>query len=325
MCGGGAIGAIAESAKYAATRRQFGQPIGSFGAIKHKIGEMVVRTYAIESLLYRTAGLVDARIAATPHDANDGSAALAAFEEYAVEASIAKVAGSEALDFVLDENVQIHGGNGYVHDYPAERHVRDARVNRIFEGTNEINRLLIPGMLIRRALKGDLPLIPAAKALQDELLGPPSMPSDGDADGALGAELRAIASFKKTSLMVLGLAMQTFGTKLTDEQEVLMHMADIAIDVFSAESAVLRAQAASTAKAPRAALHVDAARVFVNDAAMRIDASARQALAATVDGDTLRTMLAALRRLLKVTPINTVAARRRLADATVERGGYPLS
>jgi len=325
MCGGGAIGAIAESAKYAATRRQFGQPIGSFGAIKHKLGEMVVRTYAIESLLYRTAGLVDARIAATPHDATDGSAALAAFEEYAVEASIAKVAGSEALNYVLDENIQIHGGNGYVHDYPAERHVRDARVNRIFEGTNEINRLLIPGMLIRRALKGDLPLIPAAKALQDELLGPPSMPSDGDAGGVLGDELRAIASFKKTSLMVLGLAMQTFGTKLTDEQEVLMHLADIAIDVFSAESAVLRALAASNAKAPRAALHVDAARVFVNDAAMRIDASARQALAATVDGDTLRTMLAALRRLLKVTPINTVAARRRLADATVERGGYPLS
>ena len=245
MCGGGAIGAIAESAKYAATRRQFGQPIASFGAIKHKLGEMVVRTYAIESLLYRTAGLVDARIAATPHDATDGSAALAAFEEYAVEASIAKVAGSEALNYVLDENIQIHGGNGYVHDYPAERHFRDARVNRIFEGTNEINRLLIPGMLIRRALKGDLPLIPAAKALQDELLGPPSMPSDGDADGVLADELRAVASFKKTALMVFGLAMQTFGTKLTDEQEVLMHLADIAIDVFSAESAVLRAQAAS--------------------------------------------------------------------------------
>src|SRR5580765_988732 len=325
MCGGGAIGAIAESAKYAATRGQFGQPIANFGAIKHKIGEMVVRTYAIESLLYRTAGLVDARIAATPHDANDGSAALAAFEEYAVEASIAKVAGSEALDFVLDENVQIHGGNGYVHDYPAERHVRDARVNRIFEGTNEINRLLIPGMLIRRAVKGDLALIPAAKALQDELLGPPSMPAAGDSDGVLADELRAIASFKKTALMVFGVAMQTYGTKLTDEQEVLMHLADITIDLYSAESAVLRAQAAAAGNAPKAALHVDAARVFVNDAAMRIDASARQALAATVDGDTLRTMLAALRRLLKVTPINTVAARRRLADATVERGGYPLA
>jgi len=325
MCGGGAIGAIAESAKYAATRRQFGQPIASFGAIKHKIGEMVVRTYAIESLLYRTAGLVDARIAATPHEASDGSAALAAFEEYAVEASIAKVAGSEALDFVLDENVQIHGGNGYVHDYPAERHVRDARVNRIFEGTNEINRLLIPGMLIRRALKGDLPLIPAARALQEELLGPPSMPAAGDDDGVLADERRAVASFKKTSLMVFGLAMQTFGTKLTDEQEVLMHLADIAIDVYSAESAVLRAQAASASNASRAPLHVDAARVFVNDAAMRIDASARQALAATVEGDVLRTMLAALRRLLKVAPINTVAARRRLADATIERGAYPLA
>ena len=325
MCGGGAIGAIAESAKYAATRRQFGQPIANFGAIKHKLGEMVVRTYAIESLLYRTAGLVDARIAATPHEATDGSAALAAFEEYAVEASIAKVAGSETLNYVLDENIQIHGGNGYVHDYPAERHFRDARVNRIFEGTNEINRLLIPGMLIRRAVKGDLPLIPAAKALQDELLGPPSMPASSDGDGVLADERRAVAAFKKTALMIFGVAMQTYGAKLTDEQEVLMHLADIAIDVYSAESATLRAQAAAESKAPRAALHADAARVFVNDAAIRIEASARQALAAMTDGDTLRTMLAALRRVLKVTPINTVAARRRLADATVERGGYPLA
>jgi alkylation response protein AidB-like acyl-CoA dehydrogenase len=320
MCSGGAHGAIAEAAKYAATRRQFGQPIASFGAIKHKIGEMVVRTYAIESLLYRTAGLVDARIAATPHEATDGSAALAAFEEYNVEASIAKVAGSEALDYVLDENIQIHGGNGYVRDYPAERHYRDARVNRIFEGTNEINRLLIPGMLIRRAVKGELPLIPAAKALQDELLGPPSMPSTDD--GVLAEERRAIEAFRKTALMVFGVAMQTYGQKLTDEQEVLMHLADITIDLFSAESATLRAVAASEQKSQRAALHADAARVFVNDAAMRIEASARQALGATVDGDTLRTMLAALRRVMKVTPINTVAARRRLADAAVERGGY---
>jgi alkylation response protein AidB-like acyl-CoA dehydrogenase len=325
MCGGGAIGAIAESANYAANRKQFGQAIASFGAIKHKLGEMVVRTYAIESLLYRTAGLVDARIAATPHDPSDGSAALAAFEEYAVEASIAKVAGSEALNYVLDENIQIHGGNGYVHDYPAERHFRDARVNRIFEGTNEINRLLIPGMLIRRAVKGDLPLIPAAKALQDELLGPPSMPASGDGDGLLAAELRAVASFKKTALMVFGLAMQTFGTKLTDEQEVLMHLADITMDVYAAESATLRALAASERQDRKAALHVDAARVFVSDAALRIDASARQALAAMSDGDTLRTMLAALRRVLKVTPINTVAARRRLADETVTRGGYPFA
>jgi alkylation response protein AidB-like acyl-CoA dehydrogenase len=285
---------------------------------------MVVRTYAIESLLYRTAGLVDARIAATPHDPKDGTAALTAFEEYNVEASIAKVAGSEALNFVLDENIQIHGGNGFVRDYPAERHFRDARVNRIFEGTNEINRLLIPGMLIRRAVKGELPLIPAAKALQDELLGPPSMPALAD-DGVLADEQRAVAAFKKTALMVFGLAMQTYGQQLTDEQEVLMHMADIAIDVFSAESALLRAQAAAQGRSAKAALHADAARVFVNDAALRIDASARQALAAMAEGDMLRMGLAALKRVLKVTPINTVAARRRLADETVTRGGYPFA
>jgi len=323
MCGGGAYGAIAESAKYAASRRQFGQPIASFGAIKHKIGEMVIRTYAIESLLYRTAGLVDARIDATPHEATDGGPALAAFEEYAVEASIAKVAGSEALNYVLDENIQIHGGNGYVRDYPAERHFRDARVNRIFEGTNEINRLLIPGMLIRRAVKGDLPLIPAAKALQDELMGPAAMPAADEA--VLGEELRAVDAFKKTALMLFGVAMQTYGEKLTDQQEVLMHLADIAIDVFSAESSTLRARAAADSQQAKAALHVDAARVFVNDAALRIDASARQALAAMAEGDTLRTMLAALRRLLKVTPVNTVVMRRRLADETVARGGYPFA
>ncbi|MGE5813892.1 MAG: acyl-CoA dehydrogenase family protein, partial [Acidobacteriota bacterium] len=293
MCGGGAMGAIGEAAKYAAARRQFNTPIANFGAIKHKLGEMVVRTYAVESLLYRTAGLVDARIDATPHDPADGSAALNAFEEYAVEASIAKVAGSEALNYVLDENIQIHGGNGFVKDYPAERHFRDARVNRIFEGTNEINRLLIPGMLIRRALKGDLPLIPAARKLQDELLGPPSAPPSDD--GVLADEQRAVEAFKKTALMVLGIAMQTFGQKLTDEQEVLMHAADILMDVFAAESAVLRAQAAAASQLPKTSLHVDAARVFVNDAAMRIDASARQALAATVEGDALRTMLAGLR------------------------------
>ncbi|HEY7291301.1 MAG TPA: acyl-CoA dehydrogenase family protein [Vicinamibacterales bacterium] len=321
MCEGGAQGAIAEAAKYAATRRQFNTPIANFGAIKHKLGEMVVKTYAVESLLYRTAGMVDERIAGS--NDSKSQASLSAFEEYAVEASIAKVFGSEALNYVLDENIQIHGGNGFVKDYPAERHFRDARVNRIFEGTNEINRLLIPGMLVRRALKGDLPLIPAAKALQEELLGPPSIPSSGD--GVLGEEQRSVEAFKKVALLVLGVAMQTFGQKLTDEQEVLMHAADILIDVFAAESAVLRAQAASRRGDARAQLHVDAAQAFVSDAALRVDASARQALAATVEGDTLRTMLAALRRLIKATPVNTAAIRRRLADETVKRGAYPVA
>ena len=320
MCIGGSRAAIGEAAKYAGARKQFGQPIATFGAIRHKLGEMVVRTYAVESLLYRMAGMIDARIEATPHDASDGSVSLAVFEEYAMEASIAKVAGSEVLNYVLDENIQIHGGNGYVKDYPAERHYRDARVNRIFEGTNEINRLLIPGMLARRAIKGDVPIIAAAKALQDELLGPPaSLPSDSDSP--LADEQRAVDAFKKTALMVFGLALQTYGQKLADQQEVLMAIADIMIDVFSAESAMLRAST-QIERTPRAALHADAARVFVNDAAMRIDASARQALAAMTQGDTLRTMLAALRRLLKSMPIDTVTLRRRLADEAVVRGGY---
>ena len=306
MCIGGSAAAIGESAKYAASRKQFGKPIASFGAIKHKIAEMTVRTYAVESLLYRTAGLIDASIA----QGEGTSAVLAAMEEFAVEASIAKVAGSETLDFVLDENVQIHGGNGFVHDYPAERHYRDARVNRIFEGTNEINRLLIPGMLIRRSLKGELPLIGAAKKLQDEILSGP-----GTADNP-------IASFKKVALMTLGLALQRYGEDITDQQEVLMSIADIVIATACAESAQLRATSASGATGDGAAFHADAAAVFINDAAAAIETAAKQALAAMAEGDALRTNLAALRRLLKVAPVDTVVRRRRIADETVRRGTY---
>jgi alkylation response protein AidB-like acyl-CoA dehydrogenase len=314
MCAGGSRDAIGESAKYATQRKQFGQPIASFGAIKHKLGEMIARTYALESLLYRTAGMIDDRIG----NAKDGATAAAVLEEYAIEASIAKVAGSETLNYVLDENIQIHGGNGFVRDYPAERHYRDARVNRIFEGTNEINRLLIPGMLAKRAVKGDLAIIPAAKALQDELLGPPSMPS-GD-EGPFAEERRAIESFKKTALMVFGVAMQTYGAKLADQQEILTAIADILIDVYSAESALLRATAAQNATL--ASLHADAARTFISDAAGRIEIAARQALAVMTSGDTLRTMLAGLRRLSKFVPFDTVTLRRRLADEAVARGGY---
>jgi alkylation response protein AidB-like acyl-CoA dehydrogenase len=322
MCVGGCRGAIGDAAKYAAQRRQFGQPIASFGAIKHKLGEMIARTYAVESLSYRTAGLIDDGLAASPRD---GAAIARAFEEFAVEASIAKVAGSEVLDYVLDENVQIHGGNGFVKDYTAERYYRDARVNRIFEGTNEINRLLIPGMLIRRALKGDLPLIAAAKQLQDEILSP-SMANTGLEDAApLDDELRAIAAFKKVALMILGTAMQTYGDKLTDEQEVLSYAADILSDIYAGESAVLRARQAIADSHPHAALHEAAARVFVNDAAQRVENSAKSALAAIAEGDMLRTLLAALRRVLKVTPVNTVALRRLLAEAATVRGGYMLN
>jgi alkylation response protein AidB-like acyl-CoA dehydrogenase len=321
MSVGASRGAIREAAKYATQRRQFGQPIASFGAIKHKLGEMVARTYAIESLSYRTAGLIDENLAA---GARDGAAVARAFEEFAVEASIAKVMGSEVIDYVLDENVQIHGGNGYVKDYPAERHYRDARVNRIFEGTNEINRLLIPGMLVRRALKGDLPLIAAAKQLQDEILSP-SMPAAlGDSE-PLDDELRAVGAFKKVALMILGTAMQTYGEKLTDEQEVLSYAADILSDIYASESAVLRARQAIADAHPQATLHEAAARVFVNDAAQRVESAAKSALAAVAEGDMLRTLLAALRRVLKVTPINTVALRRVLAEAATSKAGYMLN
>jgi alkylation response protein AidB-like acyl-CoA dehydrogenase len=312
MCGGGAKLAIGEAAKYASSRKQFGQPIANFGAIRYKLAEMSVRAFAVESMLYRTGGLIDGMLAGS----HEPSAMLAALEEFAIESSILKVAGSEVLDYILDENVQIHGGNGFVKDYPAEGHYRDARVNRIFEGTNEINRLLIPGMLMRRALKGGLPLIPAAMKLQQDLLAPGSLEMPGD--GFMEEQLRAVGAMKKVVLMVLGSAMQKYGEKITDEQELLSWAADIVIDAYAAESCVARAL---QSKAP---LVADAATVFVNDAAGRIEFNARQALAAVAEGDMLRTLLAALRRVLKVTPVNTVVLRRRISDAVVSRAGYPF-
>jgi len=320
MCTGGARSALGDAARYAAERRQFGQPIASFGAIRHKLGEMTARVYACESLMYRTAGLIDAVLEG---GAKDGASTAKAFEEYAIEASIAKVAGSETLDFVLDENIQIHGGNGYVKDYAAERHYRDARVNRIFEGTNEINRLLIPGMLVRRGLKGDLPLVAAARALQDELVSP-APAGRASSDARLAEEATGVAALKKAALAVLGTAMQTYGERLTDEQEILSYCADMLIDVYAAESALLRAQAALASRHAHADLHEATARIVVHDAAQRVEMAARSACAAMAEGDMLRTLLAALRRLFKLPAMNTVALRRRLADATVAHGRYIL-
>jgi alkylation response protein AidB-like acyl-CoA dehydrogenase len=317
MCSGGARALVAEAAAYAVERKQFGRSIGSFGAIKHKLAEMAIREFAVESMLYRTAGLIDGALeaGAAAESPDTGAAVLAALEEYAIEASILKVAGSEMLDFAVDENVQVHGGNGFVRDYPAERHYRDARVNRIFEGTNEINRLLIPGMLIRRALKGTLPLIAAARKIQDEILSPPV--PDAPSDASLAAESRTVAAMKKVALVVLGTAMQTYGEKLADQQEVLTLAADIIIDVFAAESVLLRSAASGAGP-----MHVAAARVFIYDAANRVEIAARTALGAMAEGDGLRTLLAALRRLLKVPPVNTVALRRVIADAVLDRKAY---
>jgi alkylation response protein AidB-like acyl-CoA dehydrogenase len=323
MCSGGARAAIGEATRYAASRKQFGVPIATFGAIKHKLGEMIARQYALESMMYRTAGLIDELVRATASGAAPhGAPMLKALEEFSVEASIAKVLGSEVLDYVLDENVQIHGGNGYVRDYPAEGHYRDARVNRIFEGTNEINRLLIPGMLMKKALRGDLPLVAAATRLQDEIMSPsPSLPADES--GVLAEETRAVAAFKKVVLMLAGTAMQRYGDKLQDEQEILTYLADVLIDTYAAESALLRAvRVAHDTTNGSADLQADAARVYIHEAAGRIELAARHCLAAVGEGDILRTQLAALRRLLKVAPINLVAVRRRLADAAVVKGGY---
>jgi hypothetical protein len=315
MCVGGAAVAIAEAARYASARKQFGKPIAAFGAIKQKLGLMTARTYAVESLLYRTAGLIDAAIAGN----TAADSVLAAMEEFAIEASIAKVAGSETLDYVLDENVQIHGGNGFVRDYPAERHYRDARVNRIFEGTNEINRLLIPGMLIKRALKGTLPLIPAARKLQDDLLSPAPTPGGPTEAGPWAAQSRAVGAFKQVGIMMLGLAMQRYGEAISEQQEVLMAVADIMMAAACADSAVLRARSAP-AGANR--FHADAAGVVVDEAATDVEACARRVLAAIAEGDTLRAYLAALKRLLKATPADTISACRRLADETTRTGAY---
>jgi alkylation response protein AidB-like acyl-CoA dehydrogenase len=318
MCSGGAKAAIAEAAAYATSRRQFGKPIASFGAIRHKLAEMTIRAYGVESMLYRTAGLIDEAIAA----AGDAEgAAVAALEEFAIEASLLKVAGSEMIDYIVDEDVQIHGGNGFVRDYPAERRYRDARVNRIFEGTNEINRLLVPGLLAKRALKGGLPIIERAKALEAELTAMPAGAAGASGD-ALGTAKATVAAMKKTAILMLGLAMRTYGETLHDEQEVLMLVSDIVMDTFAAESAVLRAEHAGRAAHPRAALHLDAASVLACDAAIRVEGAARTALAAMTSGDTLRTSLAALRRVLKIGPVNTVAARRRIADAVTDGKRY---
>jgi alkylation response protein AidB-like acyl-CoA dehydrogenase len=311
MCSGGAKVVIGEAARYAKSRQQFGRAIASFGAIRHKLAEMAIRELAVESMLYRTAGLLDKEIG----ESTDAAVMLSALEELAIEASILKVAGSEMLDYVLDENVQIHGGNGFVRDYAAERHYRDARVNRIFEGTNEINRLLIPGALARRAAKGTIPLVAAALRLQEELLALPS--TDVSANGPLDAQRRTTSGMKKAGLMVLGTAMQKFGEKLPEEQEILSETADILIDIFAAESMTIRA-----AGMPEAG--VAAARVFVNDAALRVEVAARTTLSAMLEGDDLRTRLAALRRFLKVPSLNTVALRRVVADAVVARDGYPF-
>ena len=315
---GGAKLALHEAIKYANERHQFGKPISSFGAIKHKLAEMAIRTWVAESITYRTVGMIDALIG----DGADNAKKMQSIEEYAVESSINKVACSEALDYVVDEMVQIYGGYGYSADYPAEKAYRDSRINRIFEGTNEINRLLIPGQLMKRAMKGKLGIIPAAKALQDEILNPQM--SFDDETGLLAAETKLAQNAKKIALMVLGTAAQKYMMGLADQQEVLLNCADIIMDAYQMETAVLRAKKMAASKGEDAAArHVDMASVYCNDAIQRIEMKARNTIAAMSEGDEGRTLLVALKRFTKNnSPINTIAARQKIADTMIDANKY---
>src|ERR1700674_3369519 len=321
MCLGGMKLAMQESVRYANERQQFGKSISSFGAIKSKLGEMAIRTWVGEAMIYRTLGMIEEGLGAVA-DSKDMDARLKAIEEYAAECSIIKVALSEYCDYVTDEMVQIFGGYGYSADYPAERAYRDTRINRIFEGTNEINRMLIPGRLMKAALSGRLALLPAAQALMDEVLSP-SMGSFDLHEGLLAAEQKLAKNAKKVALMTLGTAAQKYMMGLSDEQEILMGVADIIIDTYAMESAILRTLKMAAAQGEKAAaLYTDMTRTFCNDAVERIEAHAKNTLAAMVEGDELRTLLAALRRFTKMTPMNTVAARQRIANAMIEANRY---
>ncbi len=314
-CMGGSKRALEDTSKYSKERMAFGKRLCDFGLIKAKLGEMAIRIYALESMIYRTAGMLEAP--AANQGAGKVEQAMQVLEEYAIESSISKVAGSETLDYCVDEGLQVFGGYGFHEDYPMARAYRDSRINRIFEGTNEINRMLIVQMLVKRAMSGALPLFAAAKKLADELLSGPSF--EDAPTGAFAEEERSLAQAKKIFLMAAGVAVEKFREKLADNQEIIASLSNIVMDVYAIESSLRRAQKAA-GNAPMA----DAARVFAYDAMDRIEKEARTALAATSEGDTLVTQLAALRRLAKHAPVDTIALRRRVAEAVLAQDRYPF-
>lgn len=305
---GGAKHALKISTKYALDRHQFNQPIANFGMIQEKLAEMALRVYAVESALYRVMGLIDTAV-------EGGLDKLKAVEEYAVEASMLKVLGSELLDFAVDEGVQIHGGYGFSSEYPIEQAYRDSRINRIFEGTNEINRLLVPSMLLKRAMKGELPLMQAAQQLQSELLEPSFDEVD---EGPLAQEEVTIKNLKKLALMVAGTATMKYGMEIESRQEILARVADIAMLTFAAESAFLR-----TRKLGNPELQVEMTQLYTWAAAEKAATLAREAVEMIASGDDLRTSLAVVKRLTKHDPINTIRLRRHVAKAVLAAEGYP--
>lgn len=325
MCVGGARVALENAVAYAKQRKAFKKVIADFGLVREKLANMAMLIYVGESLVYRTVGMMDVALAEVDKSGPDALKNIRkAIEEYAVECSIIKVWGSEMVDYVVDETVQIYGGYGFVEEYPAERAYRDARINRIFEGTNEINRLIITGFLLKRAMSGQLPLMPAIKKLMDEVLSGPS--TSEEIEGPLAEERKLVGQAKKLGLFAAGSATQKYMQAIEDQQEIMGAIADMTIETYAMESAVLRAQKISEQNGESAApLPIAMTRVYLTQAMEKIEAAARKIVAAVADGDMLRTQLAILRRLAKHEPFNTIELRQRIAQKVIEKGKYTIS
>lgn len=321
---GGAKLALSESIQYAKTREQFKTPIANFGAVKHKLAEMAIKIYADESALYRTSKWIDekeAELLASGKPFNE--ALLGAAEEFAIECAILKVHGSEVLDFVVDEGVQVHGGNGYSDEYNISRAYRDSRINRIYEGTNEINRLLTVDMMLKRAMKGKLDLMGPAMNVQKELM---SIPDFGDnEDGAFAKEQKTIANMKKCILMVAGAAVQKLMNNLVNEQEIIMNIADMAIETFVTESFLLRViKAVDKNGEDNIKIQIAMMQCYLNDAVDKVAKCGKEAINAFAGGDEQKMMLLGLKRFTKTEPFNSKDARRMIADKLIEDGKYGL-
>src|SRR5437660_11950008 len=332
MCVGGARSSLDNAVGYAKQRKAFGKVIADFGLVREKLANMAASIYVGEALVFRTVGMMDTALGLVDKSAADAAKlTLKAIEEYAVECSIIKVWGSEMIDYVVDETVQIYAGYGFVEEYPAERAYRDARINRIFEGTNEINRLIITGFLLKRAMSGQLPLMSAIKKLMDEVLSGPSLGEEIEGPLALSEERKLVAQAKKLGLFVSGAATKKYMQRIQDQQEVMGAIADMTIEIYAMESAVLRAQKmvegapSSKQGEASAALPIAMTRVYLTQAFEKVEAGAKKVIADVAEGDMLRTQLAIVRRLSKHEPFNTIALRQQVAQKTIERGKYPLA
>lgn len=320
---GGSKGSLNHAINYANERKQFGTSLATFGAIKYKLAEMATRIFASETANYRAGQNIDDAIEdlkAQGH--NDAEAKLKALEQFAIECAIMKVHSSEVLDYVVDESLQVYGGMGYSADAPMERAYRDARINRIFEGTNEINRMLIVDMLLKRAMKGELDLMGPAMAVGKEIMSIPDF-SASDDETLFAAEKKVLKNLKKAALMVSGAAVQKFMMSLSNEQEILMNVADMAIEIYVAESALLRVEKLISIKGEEAVeLQKDMAMIYLHEAVARVNNAGREAITSFAEGDELRVMLMGLKRFTKIEPMNLKNARRRVADAMIEENKY---